>query len=491
MKDYSPAPPEVGKPKIPPPAPGEKLKPPLPKPPSRASRLGWLVFFVLLAVAAYYYWPRIVGAVGGTPSNTATKSGAATGGHGGRGFGAVPVVAVKAVRGSIGDYLTGLGNVTPIYTVTVKTVVDGKLMNIYYKEGDLVQKDAPLVEIDPRPYQVQLEQAEGALARDQALLNNAKVDLDRYADLLKTNAVPQQQYATQKALVEQDEGIVKADQGQIDSAKLNLVYCHINAPITGRMGLRLVDPGNIVHATDSTGLVVITQVQPISVIFPIAEDQLPQIFQRFRAGQKLTVEAWDRNKTQKLDTGALSTMDNQIDQTTATVRLRADFPNPQEKLFPNQFVYVRLLVQEKGGVTLIPTAAIQLTASGSDSGTYVYLVQPDSSVTVRNIKLSTTEGDASQVVSGLAPGDEIVMTGVDKLNEGTKVTAQLQNWKPHTGPTADLNTASSAATGTGAASGDGTTPNPAAVPGANPNGRGGTPAGSGRGSHQAPGGRGQ
>ena len=229
-------------------------------------------------------WARASGAGGGTPGNApAAKSGGTGSAKGGRGSGAIPVVTVKAVRGNIGDYVTGMGNVTPIYTVTVKTRVDGQLMQVYYKEGDLVQKDAALVDIDPRPYQVQLEQAEGAQVRDQALLDNAKVDLDRYDGLLKQNAIPEQQYATQKALVKQDEGVVKADQGQIDSAKLNLVYCHITSPITGRVGLRLVDPGNIVHATDTNGLLVITQVQPISVIFPIAEDQIPKVLPRYRA----------------------------------------------------------------------------------------------------------------------------------------------------------------------------------------------------------------
>jgi multidrug efflux system membrane fusion protein len=295
-------------------------------------------------------------------------------------------------------------------------------MEIRYKEGDIVQKGASLVQIDPRPYQVQLEQAQGAQIRDQALLDNAKVDLNRYDGLLKQNAIPEQQYATQKALVAQYEGVVRADQGQIDSAKLNLVYCNITAPISGRIGLRLVDPGNIVHAADTTGLLVIAQIQPISVIFPVAEDQLPLILPRFRGGQKLRVDAWDRDQTHKLASGTLVTLDNQIDQTTGTVRLRADFPNADDALFPNQFVYARLLVQEKGGVTLLPTAAIQRTTTS----TYVYLVKPDSTVTVREITVGTTEGDQSQILSGLQPGDAAVMTGVDKLNEGTKVSVQVQ-----------------------------------------------------------------
>ncbi len=366
-------------------------------------------------------WPLVTGASRGSPSKAAGAN-EGGGGRGGRGFGAIPVVAVKATRGNIGEYVTGLGNVTPIYTVTVKTVVDGQLMEVHYKEGDIVQQGAPLVEIDPRPYQVQLEQAEGALLRDQALLANAKVDLSRYAELVKTDAIPEQQYATQQALVAQDEGVVKADQGQIDSAKLDLVYCHITAPITGRVGLRLVDPGNIVHATDTNGLLVIAQIQPISVIFPVSEDDLPLILPRFRAGQKLEVDAWDRDQTHKLAAGTLVTMDNEIDPTTGTVRLRADFPNTDSVLFPNQFVYARLLVDEKRGVTLIPTAAIQRTTTN----TYVWLVKPDSTVTVRDITVGTTEGDQSQILSGLEPGDEAVMTGVDKLNEGAKVNAQLQ-----------------------------------------------------------------
>jgi len=419
MKDYTPAAPEVGTPHpSTPPAPTPKA--PGPARPS-SHRWVWLALLAIAALAAYYVWPRVSGAAGNVPAGAA-DAGKGGGGRGGRGPGVVPVVAVKATRGAIGQFITGLGNVTPIYTVTVKSVVDGQLMEIHYKEGDIVQKGASLVQIDPRPYQVQLEQAQGALLRDQALLDNAKVDLNRYDGLLKQNAIPEQQYATQKALVAQYEGVVRADQGQIDSAKLNLVYCNITAPISGRIGLRLVDPGNIVHANDTTGLLVIAQIQPISVIFPVAEDQLPMILPRFRAGQKLRVEAWDRDQAHKLASGTLATLDNQIDQTTGTVRLRADFPNTDDALFPNQFVYARLLVQEKSGVTLLPTAAIQRTTTS----TYVYLVKPDSTVTVRNITVGTSEGDEAQILSGLQPGDEAVMTGVDKLNEGTKVSVQIQ-----------------------------------------------------------------
>jgi multidrug efflux system membrane fusion protein len=425
MKELTPAPLEVGLPH--PSAPAEPAsQKPKTTPPSRG-RWVWLVILVIAAGIAYYVWPRMSGAVDGASSAT---PGGKKGGAGGRGPGITPVVAVKATRGSIGQYVTGLGNVTPIYTVTIKSRVDGQLMEVHYKEGDIVQKGAPLVEIDPRPYQVQLEQAEGALIRDQALLANAKVDLNRYQGLLKQNAIPEQQYATQQALVAQDEGVVKTDQGQIDSAQLDLVYCHITAPITGRVGLRLVDPGNIVHASDTNGLLVIAQIQPISVIFPIAEDQLPQIFPRYRAGQKLPVDAWDRDQLHKLASGTLATLDNQIDPTTGTVRLRADFANTNDALFPNQFVYARLLVQEKTGVTLIPNAAIQRTTTSI----YVWLVKPDSTVTVREITVGTSEGDLSQILSGLAPGDELVMTGVDKLSEGSKVNVQLQGQTGGTQP---------------------------------------------------------
>ncbi|HUK15891.1 MAG TPA: efflux RND transporter periplasmic adaptor subunit [Bryobacteraceae bacterium] len=456
MKEYTPAPPEVGRPN--PSAPAPTAPPPRSTPPSKGLWV-WLLLLAAAIGAAYYFWPKVSVVFGGNSAGApaATKSGGGAGGKGGRGMGVIPVVAVKAMRGSIGEYVTGMGNVTPIYTVTVKTRVDGQLMEVRYKEGDLVQKDTPLVEVDPRPYQVQLEQAEGALVRDQALLDNAKVDLDRYEGLLKQNAIPEQQYATQKALVKQDEGVVKADQGQIDSARLNLVYCHITAPISGRIGLRLVDPGNIVHATDTNGLLVITQVQPISVIFPIAEDQIPKFLPRFRSGQSLRVDAWDRDQTHKLGTGTLVTVDNQIDPTTGTVRLRADFPNTNDALFPNQLAYARLLVQEKTGVTLVPTDAIQ-RSTATETGTYVYLVKPDSTVTVRNITVGTSEGDESQVLSGLAPGDVVVMTGVDKLNEGSKVNVQLQGSTQRTAPAGGGSPGGSSNTGAGPPAGSGGTP---------------------------------
>jgi len=402
-------------------------------PPQRPrSGKGWLWLLVLLAAAAavaYYYWPKS-GAGGSTGAGNAPPT-AGSGGRGGRG-GITPVVAARVKRGDIAVYVESLGNVTALSTVTIRSRVDGQLMEVKYKEGDVVQKGAPLVEIDTRPYQAALDQAEGALLRDQALLDNANVDLSRYAGLLKQNAIPEQQYATQKALVKQEEGVVKNDQGQIDAAKVNLVYCHINSPITGLVGLRLVDPGNIVHATDTTGLVVVTQIQPISVVFTISEDKLQSVLPRYRAGQRLLVEAWDRDAGtfndlhKKIATGALATIDNEIDQTTGTLRLRAIYPNTDNALFPNQFVNVRLLVETKHGVVLISSGGVQITTDNK----YVYLVKPDNTVTVRNITAGTTEGDQTEVVSGLNPGDVVVMQGVDKLNEGSKVVATIAGEQP-------------------------------------------------------------
>jgi membrane fusion protein, multidrug efflux system len=330
---------------------------------------------------------------------------------------------VKASKGDIGVYITDPGGVAPVYTVTVMSQISGYLMQVLYKEGDMVRQGEALAEIDPRPYQVMLEQAQAAMARDQANLDNARVDLQRYQTLVPLRAVPEQTFATQQALVKSDEGTVQTDQAQIDSAKLDLVYCHITSPITGRVGLRLVDPGNYVQT--SSALVVVTQLQPITAVFPIAEDQLPAVIKKWRAGERLSVDALDRNM-KKLASGSLSTIDNQIDPTTGTVKLRATFQNQDFSLFPNQFVNARLLVEEKHGVTLVPTAAIQR----NNQQTYVWFVKPDSTVTVRQIKLGTTEGDESEVTSGLEPGDTVVMTGVDRLQEGSKVNAQLEGARP-------------------------------------------------------------
>jgi multidrug efflux system membrane fusion protein len=383
------------------------------KPRHRSRKWLWAAILAALLLIAFF-WYR------GSHSAAAQK--AASGKNGkGAGVAAIPVVTAQAQTGNIGVYVTGLGAITPIATVTVKSRVDGQLMTIHFKEGEYVNSGDPLIEIDPRPYQAIVVQTEGALARDEALLANAKVDVTRYQTLLKQDAIPEQQLATQLATEKQYEGTVKNDQGLLDAAKLNVTYCHIASPISGIVGLRLVDPGNIVHAADTTGMLVITQLQPISVIFTVSEDQLPPILQKLRANQKLTVEAWDRQLKNKIADGALDTVDNEIDQTTGTLKIRAIFANQDRSLYPNQFVNARLLLQEKTGVTLLPSAAIQRNTNS----TYVYLVKPTNTVTVRQIMIGTTEGDNSEITSGLQPGDQVVMTGVDKLQEGSKVTPHL------------------------------------------------------------------
>ena len=412
MKEHYP--PQIGEEGSGPPKPSQTV-------PQRRSRARWLWVLVLVLAAAGAYSLRPKRAEQG--STTAPSQGAS---RNARGALAIPVVAAKARKGDLGVYFTGLGAVTPIYTVTVKSRVDGQLMKVLYKEGDTVHQGDLLVEIDPRPFEVQSMQAEGQLTKDQAALDNARLDLTRYQTLVTQNAIPEQQLATQKALVEQDEGAVKTDQAAIASAKLNLVYCHISAPITGRVGLRLVDPGNIVHASDQNGLLVITQMQPISIIFTIAEDQVPLVLEKMRAGQRLRVDAYDRDMKTKLAEGWLTTLDNQIDQTTGTLKLRATFSNPNNVLFPNQFVNARLLVEEKRGVTLVPSALVQRNSQM----TYVYVVKPDSTVTVRSVTVGTTEGDQTEIISGLSPGDVAVMTGVDKLQEGSKVSVHLYSEPP-------------------------------------------------------------
>jgi membrane fusion protein, multidrug efflux system len=329
----------------------------------------------------------------------------------------VPVVAAAVRTRDVSVYLTGLGTVTPLNTVTVKTRVDGEMIAVHFKEGQIVSNGDLLAEIDPRPFQAQLTQFEGQLQRDQALLDNARLDLKRFQVLITTDAVPRQQLDTQASLVQQLEGTVKNDQGQIEATKVQLVYCRITSPITGRVGLRLVDPGNIVHATDTGGLVIITQLQPITVVFTIPEDSIPTVLERLQHGVRLPVEAYDREQRRKLADGALLTIDNQVDPTTGTVRLKAEFPNTDNRLFPSQFVNARLLIETQRGATVVPTAAIQQSPRGS----FVYVLRPDQTVGVRQVTVGVTDGDDVSIEQGLAVGEQVVVEGTERLRDGAAI----------------------------------------------------------------------
>jgi multidrug efflux system membrane fusion protein len=342
---------------------------------------------------------------------------AGTKGHAGQGPQAQRVGAARVTSADLHVVLSGLGTVTPLATITVQTQINGLLMSVGFKEGQIVQKGDFLAQIDPRPYQVALEQAQGALAHDTELLKQARSDLARYERLNRQDSISKQQVVDQEFLVKQDQGTVLEDQGTIDSDRLNLTYCHITSPVTGRVGLRLIDPGNYVQTSNTTGLVVVTQLQPISVIFVLPEDDIPGVYQELRAGQTLQVTAWDRTNTTQLATGTLTTVDNEVDTTTGTVKLRATFPNTNFELFPNQFVNARLLERTLTKVTVAPVAAVQHGAPG----TFVYVIKPDSTVAVQVVETGVTDEDRVQILAGLNPGDSVVVDGADQLRDGAKV----------------------------------------------------------------------
>ena len=385
-------------------------------------KFGW-VWLVILAAIAYGAWHyRGVFASSSTPGGKGGKNGPA----------AVPVGVAKATRGDIPVYLRNIGTVVAFNTVTVHTRVDGQLINVAYQEGQIVHAGDLLVELDPRPFQVQLEQAEGQLAHDEALLKDANIDLGRYTDLYAEGVIPKQQLDTQRATADEYEGAIKADQAAIDTAKLDLVYCKVTAPITGRVGLRLVDIGNIVHAADTTGVVIITQLQPISVIFGLPQDSLPDVYAKVRAGTDLPVDAFDKDGVTHLATGKLLTIDNEIDTTTDTYKLKAVFDNNDYRLFPNQFVEMRLQTGTDKALTIVPATAIQR----GPHGTFVYAVQPDNTVTVRDVTEKITEGAQTGLTAGVQPGDTVVVDGQDKLQEGTKVDTHAQASQPPANATA-------------------------------------------------------
>ena len=335
--------------------------------------------------------------------------------------GIVPVAVALSRIGDLNRYLTAIGTVTPFNTVTVRSRVDGELVKVNFTEGQMVRQGEVLAEIDPRPFQVQLQQAQGQLARDQAALKDANLDLDRDRVLVGEGVLSRQLFDAQLSTAKQAEGSVITDQANIKNANLQLTYSRITAPLSGRIGLRLVDPGNIIHSTDTQGLAVITQLQPIAVLFSIPEDDLPKVLGDLKSGDSLPVEAYDRDLKNRLAAGSLLTLDNEIDQNTGTIRLKASFLNTNNELFPNQFVNIRLLVDTMHDAVLIPSAAIQRSSQGS----YVYVVRPDKTAEARNVKVGAIQGELASVQNGVNPGELVVTDGVDKLTTGARVAVQM------------------------------------------------------------------
>jgi multidrug efflux system membrane fusion protein len=374
----------------------------------RRSLFVWIVILAALAAAAAYAWQKS-GRV--APSTTNREEGV--------GRSAQPPQTVRVAPVTLGDMpltIDALGTVTPFETVTIRTQIAGTLQTVGFTEGQIVKAGDFIAQIDPRPYEAALAQAQGQLAKDQALLSQAQGDLARFQQLAKQDSIAMQQVADQTALVAQDKAAIAADQAMVKTAELNVAYTHIVSPVTGRVGLRLVDPGNYLQPSDAAGIVVITQIDPISVVFTTPEDNLPRISARLNSGAKLPVTVLDRDNVHSLATGTLTTYDSQIDVTTGTIKMRATFANPDGVLFPNQFVNVRLLIDTMTGATLAPNAAIQLGASGN----FVYLLN-DNSVSKRDVTIGPTDGKRTVITAGLAAGDKVVIDGVDRLRDGAKV----------------------------------------------------------------------
>jgi multidrug efflux system membrane fusion protein len=403
-----------------------------PRPPSAPAKKPtrwpiWLgALIILLAGGGYLLSQRAT-------NTTATSNGGKNGSKKGtKGGGAVPVAVQTVTKGNMGEYVEGLGTVTPVYSVTVVSRVAGQLMDVRFKEGQMVKKGDVLAVVDPRPYTAAQVTAQGQLDRDNAALSEARIDLKRYQDALAAHAIPEQQLATQQATVNQDVGTVMLDQGNLDAAKVNVDYTQITSPIDGRVGLRLLDPGNVVAANGTSGIVLITQLQPITVIFIMAEDYISDVATQMRAGYSLRVDAMDRSDSTLLETGKVLTLDNTIDTTTGTVKVRATFQNPQNKLFPNEFVNARLLVKTLMGVNIVPSAAIQRNNDIS----FVYVVDDQNKVHSRNVQVATTDG-VNSAVTGVTTGEKVVIDGFDKLQDNAPVRirpASKATTKTPTGP---------------------------------------------------------
>jgi multidrug efflux system membrane fusion protein len=388
------------------------------EPASKGRHWLWIIGLVVLMAIGVWYFRGSRASIEAQGPSAPGASSKGQGGQAGGGAGlVVPVVVSAAERGDLPVYFNGLGTVTAFNTVSIRSRVDGQITKINFQEGQFVRQGEDLIDLDSRPFQVQLEQAEGQLAKDQAQLRDVQVNYERFQLLYKEGVIPKQQLDTQGSQVGQFEGSIKADQGAIDSAKLQIVYSHITAPISGRIGLRLVDIGNVIHASDSNGLLVITQLQPIAVIFSLPQDQLPQVASKLQKGQPLVVEAYDRDDTSKIESGKLLTIDNQIDTTTGTYKLKAIFNNDHNLLFPNQFVNVHLLADVKKNLVIVPSSAIQR----GPQGTYVYVVQNGNTAKIQPVTIAQTTANSVGLSAGLNAGGVVVVDGQDKLQDGSQV----------------------------------------------------------------------